>query len=319
MKSILVTGGRGLVGSAIRELYDINKYKNLVDQKYYMVFINSSHADLTNYMETLKIFMVYKPNIVIHLAANVGGLFKNMRKKVNMLEDNLIINMNVIKCCKELNVEKCISCLSTCIFPDKVEYPITEDQLHNGPPHPSNDAYAYAKRFIDIQNKAYNEQYGTKYFSIIPCNIYGRNDNFSVRDGHVIPSLIHKCYLAKKEGKPFTILGTGKPLRQFIYNMDLARYIMKIVDEYDGLDNIIISSNETDEVSIKDIGLEIAKNFDYLDNVEFDTDFSDGQYKKTVSNERLGKLFGPLEFTDIKSGIKETVEWFIQNYEKARK
>lgn len=318
MKTILVTGGRGLVGSAIRELYKADKYKNL-NKKYHMVFINSTHADLTNYMDTIKIFMKHKPNIVIHLAANVGGLFKNMKQKVNMLEDNLVINMNVIKCCKEFDVEKCISCLSTCIFPDKVEYPITEDQLHNGPPHPSNYAYAYAKRFIDIQNKAYNEQYYTKYFSIIPCNIYGKNDNYSIRDGHVIPSLIHKCYLAKKEGKPFKILGTGKPLRQFIYNVDLARYIMRIVDEYDGLENIIISSNEMDEVSIKDIGLEIAKNFDYLNNVEFDTSFSDGQYKKTVSNERLRRLFGPLKFTDIKSGIKETVEWFIKNYEKARK
>jgi GDP-L-fucose synthase len=316
MKTVLVTGGRGLVGSA---LYDFYRNNFELKEKYYMVFINSSHTDLRDYESALGIFLVFKPQIVIHLAANVGGLFKNMKKKVAMLEDNLKINMNVIRCSYETGVKQCISCLSTCIFPDAVEYPITEDQLHNGPPHPSNDAYAYAKRFIDIQNRAYNEQYGLNYFCIIPCNIYGRYDNFSLRDGHVLPALIHRCYLAKKEGKPFLVKGTGKPLRQFIHNADLARYIMKILDSYDGTDNIIISSNPEDEVSIRDVALEIARNFDYEDNIEFDDSFADGQYKKTVSNKRLTGIFGKLKFTNIKMGIQDTVQWFVKNYDKARK
>lgn len=316
MKTILVTGGRGLVGSALNDFYNNNPE---LKKKYYMIFINSKHADLRDYDAALGIFLVFKPQIVIHLAANVGGLFKNMKKKVSMLEDNIKINMNVSRCCYETGVKQCISCLSTCIFPDKVEYPITEDQLHNGPPHPSNDAYAYAKRFIDIQNKAYNEQFSQKNFCIIPCNIYGRHDNFSLRDGHVLPSLIHRCYLAKQNGESFLVKGTGKPLRQFIYNIDLAKYIMKIINDYQGTDNIIISSSVEDEVSIRDIALEIAKNFDYEDHIKFDDSFADGQYKKTVSNQELNKLFGPLEFTNIKDGIRDTIKWFVENYEKARR
>jgi len=219
----------------------------------------------------------------------------------------------------KLGVKQCISCLSTCIFLDAVKYPITEDQLHNGPPHPSNDAYAYAKRFIDIQNRAYNEQYGLNYFCIIPCNIYGRHDNFSLKNGHVLPALIHRCYLAKKDKQPFLVKGTGKPLRQFIHNEDLGQIYNEDIDSYNGTDNIIISSNPEDEVSIRDVALEIARNFDYEDHIQFDDSFADGQYKKTVSNKRLAGVLGKLKFTNINMGIKDTVQWFVQNYDKARK
>lgn len=121
-----------------------------------------------------------------------------MNYKVDMLEKNVLINFNVIKCSYEVQVEKLICMLSTCIFPDKTTYPIDETMLHDGPPHTSNHAYAYAKRVLEIHCRAYNEQYNTNFCCIIPTNIYGPHDNYSLQDGHVIPALIHKCYLAKK-------------------------------------------------------------------------------------------------------------------------
>ena len=130
--------------------------------------------------------------------ACVGGLLKNMKYKVDMLEINLIINYNVIKCSYLHDVKKLVSCLSTCIFPDKTKYPINEEMLHNSPPHFSNDAYAYSKRILEIHSKAYQEQYNKNFICIIPTNIYGPNDKFSLENGHCIPSLIHRCYNSKK-------------------------------------------------------------------------------------------------------------------------
>ena len=135
---------------------------------------------------------------MIHLAANVGGLYLNMKYPVELYRDNILINNNVMELCKEFNVEKLISCLSTCIFPDKTTYPIDESMIHYGPPHPSNEGYAYTKRMIDVMNRSYNKEYGCKFTSIIPTNIYGHNDNFNLENGHVISSLIHKAYISKK-------------------------------------------------------------------------------------------------------------------------
>merc|ERR1712157_234386 len=144
----------------------------------------------------------------------VGGLYGNMRANLEFFRINMAINDNVLSLAKEFKVEKVVSCLSTCIFPDKTSYPIDETMVHNGPPHSSNEGYAYAKRMIDVLNRCYNEEYGCKFTSVIPTNIYGKHDNFSIEDGHVIPGLIHKAYLAKKNNTDLTIWGTGKPLRQ---------------------------------------------------------------------------------------------------------
>jgi len=259
MKKVLVTGGKGLVGSAI------NKIKE--NYKYEFIFLSSKDCDLTNLDETKKLFETIKPNYVIHLAANVGGLFKNMNYKVDMFEKNILINLNVLKCSHENKAEKVVSCLSTCIFPDKTLYPINENMLHNGAPHTSNDAYAYAKRMIEVQSKAYQDQYGDNFICVIPTNIYGPYDNYNLEDAHVIPALIHKCYLAKKNKEPFIVKGSGNPLRQFIYSEDLAKLILWTLEEYNDKDSIILSVNPEDEVSIKDIAYEIAKNFDYTDKL----------------------------------------------------
>ena len=309
---VLVTGGTGLVGSALKSIsgdYD----------DYTFFFLSSKDCDLTNYEKTLNLFQRIRPDFVIHLAANVGGLFKNMNQKVQMYEVNTLINLNVLKCAHEVGVKKCISCLSTCIFPDKTEYPIDETMLHNGAPHSSNDCYAYAKRMLEVHSKAYKEQYGDNFVCVIPTNIYGPADNFSLEDGHVIPALIHKCYLAKEKGEDFVVRGSGSPLRQFIYSTDLAKLMMWVLEKYEEDGSIILSVGEKDEVSIKDVAMEIGRAFDYEDRIVFDTTFSDGQYKKTADNHKLMNLIGDFEFIGIEEGIKRSVKWFVENYESCRK
>ena len=309
---VLVTGGTGLVGSAIKKISD--NYDN-----YTFFFISSKNCDLTNYERTKELFERLRPQYVIHLAANVGGLFKNMNHKVEMYEVNTLINLNVLKCAHLVGVKKCISCLSTCIFPDNTSYPINEEMLHNGPPHISNDCYAYAKRMLEVHSMAYNQQYGDDFVCVIPTNIYGPHDNFNLEDAHVIPALIHKCHLAKEAGEDFVVRGSGTPLRQFIYSEDLAVLIMRVLEDYQENGSIILSVSEEDEVSIKDIAIEIAKAFNYEERIVFDTSYSDGQYKKTADNRKLKNLIGDYKFIGINEGIKKSVEWFLENYDSCRK
>ena len=308
---VLVTGSSGLVGSAIKNISP--------NYPYDFIFVSSRDADLTDYKQTWNLFNKHNPDYVIHLAACVGGLFKNMNYKVDMFEKNTLINFNVVKYSHTFKVKKLICCLSTCIFPDKTTYPINETMLHDGPPHSSNDAYAYAKRMLEIHCKTYQDQFDDNFICVIPTNIYGPNDNYNLEDGHVIPALTQRCYLAKKEGKPFRVLGSGTPLRQFIYSDDLAKLFMWTLENYNEKESLILSVGEKNEVAIKDVALEIAKSFNYEHMMEFDTRYSDGQYKKTADNSKLMNLIGDFEFTRIDQGIRKNTDWFIKNFEDARK
>lgn len=191
--------------------------------------------------------------------------------------------------------------------------------LHLGPPHHSNDAYAYAKRMLEIHSQAYQEQYDKNFICVIPTNIYGENDNFHLEEAHVIPALIHNCYLSKKNNKKFVVRGTGKPLRQFIYSKDLAKLIMYTLENYQQKDSLILSVSEKEEVSIKYIAEQIASNFDYQHMIEFDTSYSDGQFKKTADNSKLLNLINDFKFTSIEKGLKESIDWFLKNYSTCRK
>jgi GDP-L-fucose synthase len=308
METVLVTGGSGLVGYGLKLFAKSN-----------WIFLSSKDCDLSNYDETNRLFAKHRPNKVIHLAACVGGLYKNMNYKVDMLEKNLLINYNVLKLSHKYKVKKVVSCLSTCIFPDKIAYPIDESSLHDGPPHTSNDAYAYAKRMLEIHSKAYQEQYNDNFVCVIPTNIYGPNDNFHLEDGHVIPALIHRCYLAKRNDEDFTVRGTGSPLRQFIHTSDLAKLIIWTLEEYDEKTPIILSVDEDYEISIGDIAKLIAKKYDYSHRLIFDSSYSDGQFKKTASNKKLRSYVPDHQFTKIEEGINNTIDWFIENYENSRK
>lgn len=296
----LITGGTGLIGSAFKSGTKINSSIDLRDSKITEWAISS-----------------YQPEVVIHTAARVGGLGANLNYPAEFYIDNIRMNTNVIDSCHKYGVKKLVVFLSTCIFPDDVEYPIDETKIELGPPHYSNYAYAYAKRMAEIQVRAYNQQYGTEYFSVIPCNLYGPNDNFNIQNGHVIPTLIHKCYLAKKNGTPFEVWGDGTPLREFLYSEDVAEIIDLLIEKYQDTTPVIISN--TDQYSIKDAVDLIVKYMDFKGELKWLKEKPNGQFRKPSSNKKLLSIIGDYKFTPLEDGIKKTVDWFNKNYEKARK
>lgn len=310
---ILVTGADGLVGKALQTVFAREKHANEE-----MIPVDVKDGDLCKEEDCKRLFDRYHPTHVIHLAAFVGGLFKNMKYPVEFWRKNTQMNDNIMYMCYKYKVKKLVSCLSTCIFPDKTTYPIDETMIHNGPPHWSNEAYAYAKRMIDVTNRAYKKEYGCNFTAVIPTNIYGPNDNYHLEDSHVIPGLVHKFYLAQQKGQDMTVFGTGRPLRQFIYSMDLAKLFLWVVRSYEEAEPIILSVDEKDEVTIKHVVDCIAEAFDFKGKIVYDTTKEDGQYKKTASNVKLRKYLPNFQFTPIKQGIKESVQWFIQNYTTCR-
>ncbi|ORX33586.1 NAD dependent epimerase/dehydratase family-domain-containing protein, partial [Kockovaella imperatae] len=316
-----VRAGSGLVGSAIRHVISTEPEGSTFGQRpdEEWIFLSSKECDLRDFNATTKLFEKYRPTHVIHLAALVGGLFANMSRKLTFLRDNLLINDSVLQNSHDFKVQKLISCLSTCVFPDKVEYPLRESSIHLGPPHQSNFGYAHGKRLVDIQNHAYHEQYGDMFTSVIPTNVFGPGDNYDLEQAHVIPSLIHRCYKAEKENKPFVIAGTGKPLRQFIYSRDLAKLIIWTLRYYEEIDPIILSVPETDEISIKGVGDAIVKHVGYKGEYTYDTTKSDGQYRKPASNDKLMNCMRAsgldFSFTPFDDALSASVKWFVDNYE----
>ena len=301
MKKVLITGGGGMVGSAMESPIKLTR----------------NYCDLLNRKQTNRFFSAVKPDGVIHCAGKVGGIGGNSNYKGQYFYENILINTNVIEAARQAGVQNLVSFLSTCVFPDKVSYPLTVDQVHQGDPHDSNYPYAYAKRMADIQIRAYREQYNINYTSIIPSNIYGPNDNFSLEHGHVMPMLIHKLYLAKKNKTDFIVWGSGKPLREFIYSKDIAKIAEWVLFNYKGTDPLIVSGDE--EISIKDLVGILVDEFKFKGKVKFDKTKPDGQLRKPSDNSAIKKLIPDFEYTPFEKGIKETVSWFIENYESARK
>lgn len=304
MSKILVTGGSGLVGRCFTGdrfiKTDSRESLNLLDKNKTSSFLN----DL-------------KPEGVIHCAAKVGGVKGNMDYPAEFTYQNLMMNTNVIEEARLAGVKKLISFASTCVFPDDVEYPLSPDKIHLGPPHNSNYGYAYAKRMADIQIQSYRQQYGLNYFSVIPCNIYGPGDNYDVVNGHVIPSLIHKFYMAKEKGEDVTIWGSGNPLREFIFSEDVAKLTELLYDNYTDGVPVILSTG--DEISIKDVVLLIAEIFEFKNKIHFDTEKPEGQFRKPSDNSVIRNMFPDFKFTPIEEGLKKSINWFIDNYPNLRK
>ena len=297
----LITGGGGMVGSAMESPLKLTR----------------EYCDLTNPKQTTSLFKAIRPEGVIHCAGKVGGVGGNMNYKGEYFYDNLMINTNVIEAARQAGVQRLVAFLSTCVFPDDVQYPLTIEQIHKGEPHYSNYPYAYAKRMADVQIRAYREQYGLNYTSIIPSNIYGPNDNFSLEHGHVMPMLIHKLYLAKQNKTDFVVWGTGKPLREFIYSKDIAKISEWVLENYESEEPLIISGDE--EISIKDLVEILVDEFKFKGKVIFDESKPDGQFKKPSDNSKIKELLPDFKYTPFEQGIKETFNWFIENYETARK
>jgi GDP-L-fucose synthase len=301
----LVTGGNGLVGQAVQRV--------VAKDTYSYHFSGSQECDLRSLDQTWTLFERVKPDRVIHLAARVGGLFANSRDQIGFFEDNLAINMNVIKACHQHKVMHAVFCLSTCIYPAHASLPMKESQLHLGPPHPSNEGYAYSKRVLECQVYWYCQKFGYKWTCVIPTNVYGPNDNFKLEEAHVIPALIRKCCEAVERGEQFIVCGSGNARRQFIYSDDLAAIICQLLLSRDS-GNFNCCGNPSEEYSISQIAHKIADECGYTQTIVFDSSSDHGIDRKTACNEKLQKTLGSLiHFRSIEAGIRETVAWYKEN------
>jgi len=289
MNSILVTGGNGLVGRHL---------KNILPQA---IYISSKDYDLLNSHEANQMLLDYKPEIVIHLAARVGGIKDNVNYPVEYLEENILINTNVLKSCHKHEVKKVIAILSTCAYPDKaVSYPMEECELFKGPPADSNFAYSMSKRCMATQINSYVKQYKKEWCYLIPCNLYSEYDKYEEHNSHFISALIKKIHQAEKT---ITLWGTGKPLRQFMYGEDLAKVIKymlenNIVDNFNVAPNWAYSINEMAEIA------KTACKKEYL-SIKYINKSLDGQFRKDVDSSKLLSAMKDLKFTPLDKGIEK--------------
>ena len=257
---------------------------------------------------------------VIHLAAKVGGVKANTDYIADFYHDNSLINQKVLEYAHTGGAKKVVSLLSTCIYPDApyVSYPLTEEQLHLGPPHSSNFGYAYAKRMVDVMSRAYRQQYGCNFITAIPNNLYGENDNFDLDNSHVIPALIRKIWEAKINKIDHVVCwGDGSPLREFTYSQDIAKILLFLLDNYDDPEPINIGC--TKEYSIKTVVEIICEVLGYNGIVKWNTSMPSGQHRKPSSNQKLLDLGWKKEwYTPLEKGLKKACTWFIINYPKVR-
>ena len=292
MNNILVTGGTSTVGKHLKEILPNATY------------ISSNECDLTDIKMVRWLISSYTPDIVVHLAAKVGGIQDNIAKPAEYFDDNILMNTNILKVSYEYNVKRFIGILSTCIYPDKVdEYPMKEEVMFNGPPTPTNFSYGYAKRALAVQIEAYNKQYGTEYNYITPCNLYSEYDNFdNDKKMHFITALLKKIKISNGE---LNLLGTGKPLRQFMYAGDLAR-IIKLTIENNITESFNIAYPENQ--SINDLAEKALGSLKKKYYIKYKNPDLDGQYRKDVDITKMLSLFPDFKFTSYDQGIKKVYD-----------
>jgi GDP-L-fucose synthase len=339
---ILVTGGNGMMGRTIKELVNCDvcgNVANVANVANVFVFATRAMCDLEDRDATLLYFQENKFDHIIHLAACVGGLYKNMSNNVEMFMKNIKINTNVVEAAHASGIKRGIFCLSSCIFPKKPSsgFPMQEEIINDGEPHDSNQGYAYAKRMLFIMCAQYNQQYGRKYTCLSPVNLYGPHDHFNTGGSHVIPEIIKRLYdtytnIYDDNTPPairrnmFEIYGTGSGMRQFLYAKDFAHVILEFAvnENNTELPQLINVCGNNCEYTISEV---VKKIFDIMEaniasdrsiSLWYNDEYSDGILQKTVSNSLLSTVL-PADkidnFTDIDQGLLETIQWFLAKNE----
>jgi GDP-L-fucose synthase len=298
----LITGANGLLG---RELFIPEALKPTRQQLNLM-----SYESLQKFIENNNI------ESIIHCAAKVGGVKANNDYPHDFFIENVELNTNILKACDKYKLKNCIFILSTCIFPEHAPLPLKEENINDGEPHPTNFGYAYAKRILEIGARTLSKQYGLKSTCIIPCNLYGKYDNYNLDTGHVIPNLIHKCYIAKQTNTPFVIWGSGEEEREFMFADDFARILEKIHIRNDLPQNIIVSPEENYKISnIVDI---IVSKFKFTGQIVYTKEKGAGVFKKPTCNKIFRTYFPDFKFTSIEDGLLQNIDYFLNNINTVR-
>ena len=303
-KKIYVAGHRGLVGSAIVRKLQAEGFKNIVTRTH-------KELDLTRQADVEQFFEEEKPAYVILAAAKVGGIYANDTYPADFIMKNLQIECNVIDSAYKNHVEKLLFLGSSCIYPRECPQPIKEDYLLSGYLEKTNEAYALAKIAGLKMCAFYNQQYGTDYISVMPCNLYGINDNFSPENSHVLPALMRKFHEAKIKNEPtVTVWGSGKPLREFLNVDDLADACLYLMNHYTGNDFFNVGYGE--EVSILELAEMIKKVTGYEGSIVMDASKPDGTPRKLTDISKIRSM-GWYPKISLEEGLKQTYEWYKTN------
>ena len=296
---IFIAGHTGMVGSAIERKYRQEGFKNILT-------FSSKELDLRDQSSVDEFYKKVKPDIVILAAAKVGGIHANNKYKAEFIYDNLMIESNVIHFAYENNVKKLLFLGSSCIYPKHSPQPIKEEYLMSGHLEPTNKSYAIAKIAGIELCKSYREQYGCNFISAMPTNLYGTNDNYHFENSHVIPALLRKVVLAKKNNDPFvTVWGSGKPRRDFLNVDDLANACFLLMRQYDESEPINIGSGS--DISITELTNIIMEEIDYNGEVKFDTSKPDGTMLKLLDISKI-KSLGWAPRIKIREGIRKAIK-----------
>ena len=301
-KNVLLTGGAGFLGSFI-----VEKLKEKGVSKENIKIPRSKDTDLRRWKNCVKV--VKDTDVVIHLAAKVGGIGYNQKYPATLFYDNAIMGIQLMEAARQESVRKFVAVGTICAYPKFTSVPFKEDDLWNGYPEETNAPYGLAKKMMLVQSQAYRQQYGYNSIFLLPVNLYGPGDNFDPASSHVIPALIKKIFDAKESGEDYiTVWGTGKATRDFLYVKDAARGIILAAERYNKSDPVNLGSGF--EISIKDLVESIAELAGFDGEIRWDTSKPDGQPSRCLDVSRAREEFEFMAKVDFREGLEKTIEWY---------
>lgn len=305
-KKVLVTGGAGFLGSHI-----VQKLTNRGVRSSNIRIPRSAQLDLRRWENCVSVMQ--DVDIVIHLAARVGGIGFNMRQPGILFYDNAIMGIQLMEAARRQGLQKFVAVGTVCAYPKFTPVPFKEDQLWNGFPEETNASYGLAKKMLLVQAQAYRTQYGFNAIYLLPVNLYGPGDTFDPARSHVIPALIKKMVDARREGEnEVTVWGTGKPTREFLYVEDAAEGILLAAERYDKPEPVNLGSGE--EITIRNLVRTIAETAHYEGRIVWDSSKPEGQPRRCLDTSRARNEFGFVAKTSFSTGLKKTVDWYVSNF-----
>ncbi len=304
-KRFLVTGGRGFLGSFVVE--------RLRERGASAVFVpRSSEYDLCDPQATKRLFDEARPDVVIHLAARVGGIGANRRHPGTFFRDNMAMGLNVLERARQAGTEKVVVAGTVCAYPKFAPVPFREDDLWNGYPEETNAPYGIAKKALLVMAQAYRQEFGSNFVMLFPVNLYGPRDNFDLEDSHVIPAMIRKFVDASARGdREATLWGDGTPTREFLYVEDAAEGLVTAAEKYNDPDPVNLGTEA--EISMRELASTIARACDFTGELRWDASKPNGQPRRKLDVSRAKERFGFTAQTSFEEGLRRTIAWYRAN------